>query len=257
MGDSVFVSRYLPQQRITGITASQIFRTWVVYEYNWMVVILPILLMIGDTVCGWGITWAESTLTTGAYTSPIVEKWMKTYIVLALSLNLKCTGALSHGTFSATRDTDGVMEVLITARILKVSRTSADAGITGSARALKQVMWIIVESGLIYTIHSLLFLIFSTLKSNAFYPVADSVSVCGRSGPSDILNSRAVDPHDDHMLPPGDHPDQQSAPGHSHSLNGLLRITLCASQFTDETHRHLHSQRHRYGRAHTHSQGVV
>jgi hypothetical protein len=258
MGDSVFVSRHLPQHRMPAITASQIFRTWVVYEYNWMVIILPILLMIGDTVCGWGITWAESTLTTGAYTSPIVEKWMKTYIVLALSLNLTCTGALSHCTFSATRDTDGVMEVLITARILKVSRTSADAGITGgSARALKKVLRIIVESGLIYTIHSLLFLIVSCLQSNALYPVADSVSACVSSGPSDILNSRAVDPHDDHMLPPGDHSDQQSAGGHTRSLNGLFRITLCASQFTGKTHGHLHSQRHRYGRAHIHSRDVV
>jgi hypothetical protein len=134
------------------------------------------------------------------------------------------------------------MAVLITARILKVSRTSADAGITGSARALKQVMWIIVESGLIYTIHSLLFLIFSTLKSNAFYPVADSVSVYVPSETSAILKSRAVDPHDDHMLPPGDHSDQQSAGGHTRSLNGLFRITLCASQLTDKTHGHLHSQ---------------
>jgi hypothetical protein len=241
MGDSVFVSRHIPQQRITGITASQIYRTWVVYEYNWMVIILPILLMIGDPVCGLSIALAESKLTAGSWTSPIIENWMKSYIVLTLSLNLMCTGASSLGTFSA-RGTDRVMAVLITTRILKVSRTSADAGITGSARTLKKVMRIIVESGLIYTIHSLLFLIVSCLQSNALYAVADSVSACVSSEPSDTLNSRAVDPHDDHMLPPGDHSDQQSAGGHTRSLNGLFRITLCASQLTDKTHGHLHSQ---------------
>jgi hypothetical protein len=239
-----------------AITASQIYRTWVVYEYNWMVIILPILLMIGDPVCGLSIALAESKLTAGSWTSPIIENWMKSYIVLTLSLNLMCTSESSLGTFSE-RGTDRVMAVLITTRILKVSRTSADAGITGSARALKKVMRIIVESGLIYTAHSLLFLVFSTLQSNALYPVADSVSACVRSETSAILKSRAVYPHNDHMLPPGDHSDQQSAGGHTRSPNGLLRIALCASQFSDETHGHLRSRCHRYGRAHTHSQGVV
>jgi hypothetical protein len=58
-------------------------------------IIVPILLMLGDTAAGFGITYAESQLKQGAYTDPSLQPWMMSFFTLTLCLNLLCTGVLS------------------------------------------------------------------------------------------------------------------------------------------------------------------
>jgi hypothetical protein len=66
---------------------------------------------------------------------------------------------------------------MIVSRILRASHKSAQAGICESSKAFKGVVRVIIESGLIYTAHSLLCLVVATVQSYAFYPVTDSVSI--------------------------------------------------------------------------------
>jgi hypothetical protein len=66
---------------------------------------------------------------------------------------------------------------MIIFRIVRVSNESASNGVSGSGSGsvLKKLVRIIVESGLIYTTHSLILLVTVMTRSLALYPVADSV----------------------------------------------------------------------------------
>jgi hypothetical protein len=66
---------------------------------------------------------------------------------------------------------------MIIFRIMRVSNESAANGVSGSGSGsvLHKLVRIIVESGLIYTTHSLILLVTVMMRSLALYPVADSV----------------------------------------------------------------------------------
>jgi hypothetical protein len=64
---------------------------------------------------------------------------------------------------------------MIVYRIMRVSSASAQLRVKGS-KPLTYIARIIIESGMIYTAHSLITLVVVLTRSLAFYPVADSVS---------------------------------------------------------------------------------
>jgi hypothetical protein len=175
LGDSVLVRRTTLQHG--GVQLSefpQIYRTYVVYNFDWRVVVVPILLMVGNSVSGFGITVAQTRLHRGGYTDPSLLPWMMTYISLTLCLNILCTGALTWS-FLRARMSDATREGMITYRILSVSNTYAATDVIGPKKALNKIARIVTESGMIYTVHSIILVTVANIHSTAFFPVADSV----------------------------------------------------------------------------------
>jgi hypothetical protein len=104
---------------------------------------------------------------------------------------------------------------MIIARIWHVtSQTVSGLGTGKSTRvpthsAFKNVIRVVVESGLIYTVHSMIILITILTGSTALYPTADSVRTF--SSPLPLLEIRrlivlAVYPNNTDLLPPYHHP---------------------------------------------------
>jgi hypothetical protein len=133
-----------------------LYRTWVVYDRNWTVIALPFLILIGDIFAGFGITAAELSLHSmpeATATHPKIVPWTTSFFTLTLCLNVLCTG-------------------LIIGRIWRVSRNTASVRITESR--VQQIGRIILESGLIYTISSLIVVIVVVTRSTALYIASDS-----------------------------------------------------------------------------------
>jgi hypothetical protein len=70
----------------------QVYRTWVVNNYNWCFIVFPIILIIGDTCTGFGIAYAMSRTKTLGYLHPSVTPWTTAFVAISLTLNIICTG---------------------------------------------------------------------------------------------------------------------------------------------------------------------
>jgi hypothetical protein len=130
--------------------------------------------MMGETAAGYGITYAKAQLKYGGYTAPSLLPWMMSFFTVTLCLNMLCTGTLSIVCLRSP--SQRLAQGMIIARIWKVSHSSVTSQVSGSRRALDNLVRIIIESGLIYSAHSLILLVVVSIHSLAFYPVADSVS---------------------------------------------------------------------------------
>jgi hypothetical protein len=124
-----------------------VYRTWVVNSHDWRFIALPVLLVIGSNISGWGIVGSVGSRTSGTYLDPHVTPWTTAFIVTSITLNVLCTG-------------------MIIWRILSLQ---------GRSSGLQLVQRVVVESGFLYTLTSLLLLMTNTMQSASIYVVADSV----------------------------------------------------------------------------------
>ncbi|RPD54059.1 hypothetical protein L227DRAFT_556836 [Lentinus tigrinus ALCF2SS1-6] len=136
-----------------------VYRCYVVYERNWKVVLVPALLWLAETACGWVVVYIEATLHTSA---TLNESRLVPFITSVLSLTLAMT-TISTG--------------LIVYRILQINNGVASHDITrvGGNRRLTRVIRILVESGLIYTASVVVFFGTFLASNNAQYGVSDVV----------------------------------------------------------------------------------
>ncbi|RPD71692.1 hypothetical protein L226DRAFT_547169 [Lentinus tigrinus ALCF2SS1-7] len=135
-----------------------VYRCYVVYERNWKVVVIPVLLWLAETACGWVTVYIEATLHTAA---TLDQFRLVPFITSVLSLTLAMT-TITTG--------------LIVYRIRKINNSvaSKDAarGKGGNGRLIR-VVRILVESGLIYTISVIVFFCTFLTSNNAQYGVSD------------------------------------------------------------------------------------
>jgi hypothetical protein len=124
-----------------------VYRTWIVNSYDWRFIAFPVLLVIGSAVSGWGIVASVGSGTIGAYLNKSVVPWTDAFLVTSITLNVLCTG-------------------MIIWRIISVR---------GRSSGLQLVQRVVIESGFLYTLTSLLFLITNLMKSASVYVVADAV----------------------------------------------------------------------------------
>jgi hypothetical protein len=125
-----------------------VYRTWIVNSRDWRFIAFPCLLVLGSFVSGWGIVWTVGALETGVYLANTVRPFTDAFLACSITLNILCTGMISW-------------------RIISVTRR------TGSALSL--VTRVVVESALLYTITSIIFLITNAAKNASVYIVADAV----------------------------------------------------------------------------------
>ncbi|KAI0702043.1 hypothetical protein C8T65DRAFT_579352, partial [Cerioporus squamosus] len=144
------------------------YRCYIIYERNWKIVVVPVLLWLAETACGWVIVYIEATLHTAA---TLNESRLEPFITSLLSLTLAMT-SMTTG--------------LIVYRILKINAGVASQGITrvGGSRRLTRVIRILIESGLIYTISVVVFFCTFLASNNAQYGVSDVVRSMLRLGVS-------------------------------------------------------------------------
>ncbi|KAK0457293.1 uncharacterized protein EV420DRAFT_517592 [Desarmillaria tabescens] len=124
-----------------------IWRCWVVWIHNWKAVILPVLLVISEIVCG-GILLLRQ-FTVSSYDN-IVLKWALATMATTLGTNILCT-------------------TLIVARIIHVAKMHR--GVMGSIRTYRGVIGILVESAALYSTIYVVLMILYPLEGNGYmYP---------------------------------------------------------------------------------------
>ncbi|RPD65719.1 hypothetical protein L226DRAFT_557681 [Lentinus tigrinus ALCF2SS1-7] len=136
-----------------------VYRCYVVYEKNWKVVVVPVLLWLAETACGWVIVYIDATLHTSATLNiSQLEPFITTVLSLTLAMTTMTTG-------------------LIVYRIMKINHSIASQDITrvGGSRRLTHVVRILIESGLIYTASVVVFFGTYLASNNAQYGVSDLV----------------------------------------------------------------------------------
>jgi hypothetical protein len=126
---------------------------------DWRFIAFPVLLVIASNVAGWGIVGSVGSRTTGTYLGDNVRPWTTAFIVTSITLNILCTG-------------------MIIWRILSLR---------GRSSGLQLAQRVVIESGSLYTLTSLLLLMTNQMSNPAIYVVADSVSSVNPSSPATLL----------------------------------------------------------------------
>ncbi|KAF7353728.1 hypothetical protein MVEN_01058000 [Mycena venus] len=149
--------------------AMLIYRCWIIYGKSWRIVAFSILMWLGGAACTAMIIHVEATLHSKALiTSSTLHPLVLSFWVLTIAQNILTTG-------------------LIVLRIWRVDRQNAPFAYHSNSSSakhqqsrLREVMRIIIESGLMYTTIALLTFITDMVNSNSTYGVSDvEVQVVG------------------------------------------------------------------------------
>ncbi|KAJ7576922.1 hypothetical protein C8J56DRAFT_971940 [Mycena floridula] len=145
--------------------AMLIYRCWVVYGKSYLVIAFPLLIWMADTACAMVLTWIEATFHSHS-------------LLLAGKF-----GPFLTSFASLTIVQNVITTALIIWRIWKVDRENAKyryntgSTNTGTRRSsrLRNVMRIVIESGLLYTTFAVISFCTYVTNSNAFYVTTDMV----------------------------------------------------------------------------------
>ncbi|KAF9558816.1 hypothetical protein CPC08DRAFT_667036 [Agrocybe pediades] len=140
--------------------AMVIYRLWVVWNYNKLVVIFPLCTLAGLIVCGIGITYQFSVFPLGAdvFTS-IAGRWITSDITFTICTNI----------YSST---------FIAWRIWRINRSSRKFGVA----TLNSVLVTVVESAAVYTSWAIMFFATYLSKSNMqFFTIDTFPAIAGIS----------------------------------------------------------------------------
>ncbi|EIN06466.1 hypothetical protein PUNSTDRAFT_136326 [Punctularia strigosozonata HHB-11173 SS5] len=138
-----------------------IYRCFIVYSRSWLVIVVPCLLCIGTAACGLAVPVVEANFKgDAALTAKKLNVWTDAGTVLTLCTNLSTT-------------------CLIAARLYMVSRrstslTSRTTHVSGG-HPVRYAMRIIVESGVIYIVCTIILATVSYSDSLSVYAVSDSL----------------------------------------------------------------------------------
>ncbi|KAK2462176.1 hypothetical protein APHAL10511_005808 [Amanita phalloides] len=153
-----------------------LYRCWVIYNRNWLVVFLPILMWLGETgelVCklpldkltdkaaGCGVMAAcsEATLradNSGRLNTASLSPWITSLLSLTLATNLSTTSLMVY-------------------RIWKIKRALTHKSVMTVSMPLTSVIRVLIESGTFYTASIAILFVLYMLSSNAELPVSDAV----------------------------------------------------------------------------------
>ncbi|KZT18212.1 hypothetical protein NEOLEDRAFT_1184467 [Neolentinus lepideus HHB14362 ss-1] len=128
-------------------THFQIYRCSIVYNRDWRVIIIPILMLLGTFACGIELIYQFSlvdarTVTDETYFGHVVQPWSTGMKVVSMAQNVICSGAIAF-------------------RIWWIGRHN-------SGRIYWRSIELILESGIVYFLVVLILLILNVMKQNAY-----------------------------------------------------------------------------------------
>ncbi|KAK0457346.1 uncharacterized protein EV420DRAFT_1644091 [Desarmillaria tabescens] len=118
-----------------------IWRCWVVWEHDWRVVAIPILLFASGILCGIELDIHQYRVS--ELIDAVQKKWAVATITMTLAVNIICTA-------------------LIIARIVSVTRRQR--GVIGSIRDYRGAIEILVESAALYTLSYMVLMVLYPLN---------------------------------------------------------------------------------------------
>ncbi|KAF9456651.1 hypothetical protein BDZ94DRAFT_1177279 [Collybia nuda] len=151
---TVLKSVFLLFQTTIG-DAMLIYRCWIVYARSWLVVAFSILMWIGGSICAIFIVYYESTIKQHALVSAgVLHPFGVAFWATTVALNVITTSLLVWPLWKVARNRDEFAYQT-----------------TGGPRpnTIKQVMQVIVESGLLYTVVAFMTFVTYTIGSNSLY----------------------------------------------------------------------------------------
>jgi hypothetical protein len=189
----------------------QVYRTWIVNDKDWRFVVVPAILVAGGTFAASGIGYSVSRLKTGGYTDPTVVPWTTSFLSLSIALNIMCTSAyLCSGV--NYRESLILFTGMIIYRVLKATRAGPGSASKVKKSPLHLVTRVVIESGLLYTLTSIIMLALNCAANPAVYIVADSVRPShtpNHGKATGRLMRRIVPRNHSDLLQPDHHPDVQ------------------------------------------------
>ncbi|KAG6908537.1 hypothetical protein DXG01_004308 [Tephrocybe rancida] len=136
-----------------------LYRCWIVYGKNWLVIIFPVLIWLGGTACGIMTTYVEATLShnPNLLNAPNVVPFITGMLSLTLAMNLITTSLI-------------IRRIWLIQRAVKYQTSHVAEG-----RPLFKVMRVLIESGLMYTISIVVLVGLYIASNNGQFGVSDSV----------------------------------------------------------------------------------
>lgn len=139
-------------------STQQIYRVWVIYERSWKVVALPILTLLGTTVCAALIVWGLSRLEPGQ------------------SIFQDTIMATAPAMFALPFLTNVTITVLIAVRLRKIFACGAYLQLPATDTICKRMVWGAIESSAVYPVFLLLAIVLYSLKTNVFLLITGSMT---------------------------------------------------------------------------------
>ncbi|KAF8962903.1 hypothetical protein BDZ97DRAFT_1823341 [Flammula alnicola] len=135
-----------------------LFRCWVVYGNNWLVIGIPILLWLGTTVCGAMTIYVEATINTSGklLNASNLEPFITSMLCLTLVTNVLTTS-------------------LIVYRIWRIRKPLRHHSTVIVNSPLTHVVVVLIESGLMYTISIIILFGLYMASNNGQYGVSNAV----------------------------------------------------------------------------------
>ncbi|PPQ99838.1 hypothetical protein CVT24_009632 [Panaeolus cyanescens] len=136
-----------------------LYRCWVVYNKRWLVIVVPVLLWLGTTVCGALTIFVQATLedSSGALlNASSLVPFITSMLCLTLATNVLTTSLIVH-------------------RIWKIRREVRHRSTIHSQSPLTSVLIVLIESGLMYTCSIVILFGLYMASNNAQYGVSNAV----------------------------------------------------------------------------------
>ncbi|RPD65744.1 hypothetical protein L227DRAFT_631433 [Lentinus tigrinus ALCF2SS1-6] len=108
-----------------------VYRCYVVYDRNWRIIVVPVLLWLVTTACGWMALYMEATFGTAERLVPFVTP----FLALTLALTTMTTGMVVYRILDINAD-------LVSHNVSRV----------GGGPKLTRIVRILIECGALYTI---------------------------------------------------------------------------------------------------------
>ncbi|KDR68937.1 hypothetical protein GALMADRAFT_215508 [Galerina marginata CBS 339.88] len=151
-----------------------IFRLWVVYARSWKVMPIPLFLWLGAAACAGGMIFGEISTVTGTVGSSKVKDFIIPFLTCSITVNIVATGLLVYPIVKVDRQNseNGV---------LTIGNYFLAPNIKKKRSRLQRLIFIIIESGLMYTTTAFItFISMFISNSNASYTTSDvEVQVVG------------------------------------------------------------------------------
>jgi len=140
-----------------------VYRCYMVYNKRWIIVSIPAILWLATSVCSVITIEIEATLRQNAFLNErSLTPFITSTLILTLVLNILTTSLIVYKIYTVNRNSTSF-------------QSRSNIGSTTEVTQLGQVMRIIIESGLIYTLSVVITVATHLSASNAQYGVSDSV----------------------------------------------------------------------------------
>ncbi|KAF5381650.1 hypothetical protein D9615_005470 [Tricholomella constricta] len=131
-----------------------VLRCYLVFGKNFSIVAFPILLLLGSTVTGVGIEYTFAKIIPEADIFVVqLSQWFVAFLSLTLATNIICTSLVAYRIWSINR------------RVISFS-----------GHSLRPIMFLVIESGAIYSVTLITLLILYEVESWFQYVLIDAVS---------------------------------------------------------------------------------